>query len=186
MEHTHRDSFYRFCCAGDNRSRATAERGRETGRSASGARSPCRARSSCGSRSSPGARAARGGGSSRGAAYRRATGCPARRCAARVRAARIAANAARDAAAVGPALRWPARLGDGPARADAANCGASAATAANHRPQCRPRWSETRPADSAQPAQQCGAPIPGAGHRGDGGRCRSGRRGGSTGRSWRT
>jgi hypothetical protein len=41
MEHTHRDRFYRFCCDGDNRSRATAETGRKTGRGAGRARGPC-------------------------------------------------------------------------------------------------------------------------------------------------
>ncbi len=136
MEHTHRDSFYRFCCAGDNRSRATAETGRKTGRGTGRARGPCRPCSSRGSRASPGACASRRGRSARGAAHRRAT---------RVRAARSPTNAPRRAAAVGSALRRAAGLGHGTTRADAANlCGSDAATAANCRPR-RPGWSETSP-----------------------------------------
>jgi hypothetical protein len=46
MEHSHRGMSYRFCCAGDYRSRATAETRRETGRSASRAPRPCSSRAS--------------------------------------------------------------------------------------------------------------------------------------------
>ncbi len=129
MEHPHRNIFYRFCCDCDNRSRATAETpGR---RSAGRAPRPCASRSS----RSGGARTSRGGArTSRGSA----------------RASRGSACASRCAAAVCPSLRRPARFGHGAARADATDlCGSSAATAANHRPQCRrPRWREACPTDS--------------------------------------
>jgi len=165
MEHPHRNIFYRFCCDCDNRSRATAETpGR---RSAGRAPRPCASRSS----RSGGARTSRGGArtsrgsarASRGSAcasrarsaHRRATSRAANcraasRASASVRAARGSANAPRCAAAVCPSLRRPARFGHGAARADATDlCGSSAATAANHRPQCRrPRWREACPTDS--------------------------------------
>ena len=168
MEHPHRGTLYRFCCAGDNRSRATRETGRKTGRSAGRAGRPCTSR---GSRTSRGARPTRVC-----ATRRRATGCPAHRRAARV-------GAARSAPAACPSVRRPARFGAGAAREGTANCGSGAATTANRRPQCRSRWGEACP---AQPAQQCGASIPGAGRSSDGGRRRGGRCGSSTVRSRRT
>ena len=175
MEHPHRGTLYRFCCAGDIRSRATRETGRKTGR---------RARSSRGSRTSPGPGTSRGGRTSRGArptrvcaTRRRATGCLAHRRAARV-------GAARGAPAACPSVRRPARFGAGAAREGAANCG-SCAAAANHGPQRRqPRWSKTRPTEPTQPAQQSGAPA-WPGQCSNGGRC-CGRCGSSTVRSRRT
>ena len=168
MEHPHRGTLYRFGCDCDNRNRATAQ-GR---RSAARSRSPCPSR---GSRSSS---------RTRRAAHRRASGRATRRRATRVGAARSPATEARRAAAACPSVRRPARFGDGAAREDAANCGSSAA-AANDGPQRRqPRWSETRPTEPTQRAQQSGAPA-WTGQCSDGGRW-GGRCGSSTVRSRRT
>ena len=149
MEHTRRNSFYRFCCDGNNRSRATAQAGRSTGR-AGGSRSPSGARTARGACTSPGGRAAHrratGCPPDRRAtgcpAHRRATGCPADRRAPHVRAAR-------SAAAVCPALRRPAGLTHGATRADAASRGSRSSQRTG-----QPRW---RDSCATEPAAKSGA-----------------------------
>jgi hypothetical protein len=159
MEHSHRSMSHRFCCAADNRSRATAETGRETGRSAGRAPRPCSSRASRGACSSRGARSAR-----ISAPCRTADGCTARcathRCAAcrsaSRRTASSVASAPRRPAAVCPSIRRPDPVCCHTAwPADAANLRGSYAAAASQRPQCRRRRRrETCP---TEPAGKSGA-----------------------------
>src|SRR6516165_9010671 len=161
MEHTHRDSSYRFCRAGDNRSRATAETGRKTGRSAGGARGP-RPCSSRGARASPGACTSRGRRSSPGA-------CASRRGAARVGAARRAA--APHVSAQRAAPRQVARPSGGPpasAMARHAPTPQTSAAPTQQQPQTAGRGGRggARLAQPTQPSPRTNAarpsPTPGA------------------------
>ncbi len=181
MEHSHRGMSYRFCCAGDYRSRATAETRRETGRSASRAPRPCSSRASrgpsCGACSSRGAcsagisapcRTADGCTASCathrrtacGSASRRSARCAAHRCttprAASRRTASSAASAPRRPAAACPSIRRREPVCCHTAwSGEAANLRGSYAAAASQRPQCRRRGRrETCP---TEPAGKSGA-----------------------------